>query len=106
MRSLFLGIVVVALSGLGTAVVRANDVRPANIDLVLCLDVSSSMNGLIQQAKSKLWDIVNEFARAEPTPRLRVALYSYGATRYDPQSGWVRREVEFTGDLDQVSAKL
>jgi hypothetical protein len=108
MRSLYFATVIVTLSGVGAATMRANDqaVRPANIDLVLCLDVSSSMNGLINQARSKLWDIVNEFAKAEPTPHLRVALYSYGATRYDPQSGWVRRELEFTSDLDKVNEKL
>ena len=41
------------------------------------------MNGLIDSAKNKLWDIVNELAKAKPTPNLRVALYSYGHTTYD-----------------------
>jgi hypothetical protein len=80
--------------------------KPADIDLVICLDVSSSMNGLINQAKSKLWDIVNEFAKAKPTPNLRVGLYSYGASGYDPKTGWVRKELDFTHDLDQVNDKL
>jgi hypothetical protein len=78
----------------------------ANIDLALCLDVSSSMNGLIDSAKSRLWDIVNELAKAEPTPNLRVALYSYGHTTYDPKTGWVRKELDFTSDLDEVNGKL
>ena len=33
------------------------------IDLVTCLDVSGSMNGLIDSAKLRLWDTVNELAR-------------------------------------------
>ena len=48
------------------------------IDLVLCLDTSNSMDGLIDSAKRKLWDIVNDLGRARPAPRLRVALYSSG----------------------------
>jgi len=80
--------------------------KPADIDLVICLDVSSSMNGLINSAKAKLWDIVNEFAKAKPTPNLRVGLYSYGHTTYDPKTGWVRKELDFTRDLDQVNDKL
>ena len=52
------------------------------IDLVICLDVSGSMNGLIDSAKIRLWDVVNELARMKPTPNLRVGLYTYGATRY------------------------
>ena len=72
------------------------------IDLVLCLDVSGSMNGLIDSAKLRLWDIVNELARLKPTPNLRVALYSYGATAYPAEKGWVRKEVDLTEDLDDV----
>ena len=76
------------------------------IDLVLCLDVSGSMNGLIDSAKLKLWDVVNELARLKPTPDLRVALYSYGHDTYTPESGWVRKEVDLTADLDEVYKAL
>lgn len=76
------------------------------IDLVICLDVSGSMNGLIASAKLRLWDIVNELARVKPTPDLRVALYTYGATAYDPQKGWVRKELDLTADLDDVYKAL
>ena len=52
------------------------------IDLVICLDTSGSMQGLIEAAKVKLWDIVNELARAKPKPHLRVGLYVYGTPGY------------------------
>jgi hypothetical protein len=76
------------------------------IDLAVCLDVSNSMDGLIGSAKAKLWDIVNEVAKAKPAPRLRVALYSYGHDTYDPRLGWVRKELDLTTDLDAVYQKL
>src|SRR5262249_35851827 len=76
------------------------------IDVVLCLDVSGSMNGLIDSAKNKLWDIVNDLGKAKPTPDLRVALYSYGHTTYDPKKGWVRKEVDLTHDLDLIYQKM
>src|SRR5687767_7818107 len=62
--------------------------KAKTIDLVLCLDVSGSMNGLIDSAKHKLWDVVNDLAKIQPAPNLRVALYSYGGTgpTYTPQS--------------------
>ncbi|MCI0685293.1 MAG: VWA domain-containing protein [Gemmataceae bacterium] len=85
---------------------QAAPAQAANVDLALCLDVSGSMSGLINSAKSRLWDIVNEFAKAKPTPNLRVALYSYGHTTYDKNAGWVRKELDFTADLDQVNDKL
>lgn len=80
--------------------------KPKAIDLVVCLDVSGSMNGLIDSAKIKLWDVVNELAKVKPTPNLRVALYSYGNPAYGQASGYVRKEIDLTTDLDEVYAKL
>lgn len=76
------------------------------IDVALCLDVSGSMQGLIDSAKNKLWDIVNELAKAKPSPKLRVALYSYGHQTYDAKKGWVRKELDLSGDLDALYQKL
>lgn len=76
------------------------------VDLVICLDTSNSMDGLIDSAKRKLWDIVNDLGRAKPTPTLRVALYSFGNDTYNSSKGWVRQEVGLTTDLDKVSEKL
>jgi len=79
---------------------------PRDIDLALCLDTSGSMQGLIESAKQRLWALVNELALAEPTPRLRVALLTYGSPGYGAESGWVRTAVALTDDLDMVSLKL
>lgn len=76
------------------------------VQVALCLDTSSSMDGLIDSAKRKLWDVVNELARAKPAPDLRVALYSYGNNAYDRKTGWVRQEIDLTSDLDRVAEKL
>ena len=76
------------------------------VDLVLCLDVSNSMDGLIDSAKLKLWDVVNELAKVKPTPNLRVGLYSYGHNGYPKEKGWVRKELDLSSDLDEVYAKL
>jgi hypothetical protein len=81
-------------------------VRGKPVDVVLCLDVSTSMQGLIDSAKLKLWDIVNDLGKAKPAPDLRVALYSYGHSTYDPTAGWVRKEADLTTDLDTVYQKL
>ncbi|MBN9119510.1 MAG: VWA domain-containing protein [Planctomycetes bacterium] len=83
---------------------KATEGKP--IDLVICLDVSGSMDGLIASAKIQLWNVVNELARIKPTPNLRVGLYAYGATRFDPKKGWVNKEVDLTEDLDEVYKAL
>ena len=83
----------------------AADVR-RDVDLVIALDVSGSMEGLIESAKQRLWDITNELARARPVPELRVAILSYGNPAYGEQAGYVRVDLPFTADLDAVNATL
>ena len=98
--------VAVALTALPAAG-RANPAEPGqSVDVVLCLDVSGSMEALTQAARIKLWDLVNELAKVKPTPNLRVGLYSYGHNSYDPKAGWVRKDADLTTDLDEVYKKL
>lgn len=79
------------------------------IQIALLLDTSSSMDGLIEQAKSQLWRIVNELAAAKKdgkTPKLEVALYEYGKSSIPEGEGYMRMITPFTGDLDRISAEL
>jgi hypothetical protein len=87
-------------------VTAAEKAKSKTIDLVVCLDTSGSMDGLIESAKKKLWTIVNDLAKVDPTPDLRVALYSYGNNTYPEASGWVRKELDLTTDLDEVHNNL
>ena len=82
--------------------------RPA-VDVAILLDTSNSMDGLINQAKSQLWTIVQEFAKAKKngqTPVLRVALFEYGNTRLPAAEGYIRQVVPLTDDLDKLSESL
>ena len=79
------------------------------VQLAILLDTSNSMDGLIQQAKTELWRVVNELATAKrkgQRPRLEVALYEYGNSGLAASSGWIRRVTAFTTDLDRVSEAL
>lgn len=79
------------------------------IQIALLLDTSNSMDGLIAQAKSQLWKIVNEFIGYEhngQTPRLEVALYEYGNDGLPQSVGYIRRVSSFTTELDVISEKL
>jgi hypothetical protein len=85
------------------------DGQRAAVDVAILLDTSNSMDGLIAQAKSQLWKIVQQFADAEKagqTPRLRVAVFEYGNTRLPASEGYIRQVVQLTDDLDKVSEVL
>lgn len=79
------------------------------IQIALLLDTSNSMDGLIEQAKGKLWSIVNEFARYsrdETPPSLEIALFEYGNDGLDKYEDWIRQITPFTTDLDFISEQL
>jgi len=76
------------------------------VDIVIALDVSGSMSGLIESAKQRLWDIVNEMAQAQPQPDLRLAIITYGNPEYGEHTGYVRTDMPFTRDLDAVMQTL
>jgi len=82
--------------------------RPA-VDVAILLDTSNSMDGLIRQAKSQLWTIVQQFAKAQKngqTPLLRVALFEYGNTHLPASEGYIRQVVALTDLLDKLSESL
>ena len=77
------------------------------IQVAVLLDTSNSMDGLIDQARTQLWRVVNELATAKKngvTPDLRVALYEYGNDRL--AAPHIRRVLPLTADLDKVSEEL
>ncbi len=79
------------------------------VQLAILLDTSNSMDGLIAQAKTQLWNIVNEFATAKQdgkAPRVQVALYQYGNNGLSEKKGWVQQVVPLTDDLDKLSEQL
>jgi hypothetical protein len=67
------------------------------------------MDGLIEQAKSQLWNMVSVMGKAEcngKTPRIEIALYEYGRPENDAKSGYIKQLNGFTSDLDGLSQKL
>ena len=107
-KLLGLGLVAAALAVLPGSAQQAPApaAKAKNIDVAICLDISGSMDGLIDSAKNKLWDVVNELAKIKPTPNLRVALYTYGCDAYDPNVGWIKKDLDLTTDLDALYQKL
>jgi hypothetical protein len=78
-----------------------------NIDLVVCLDTSGSMERLIDSARGRLWDVVNRLHEAAPEATIRVGLLSYGSPQGSrADQGWVVQRSGLTTDLDSVYAEM
>ncbi len=84
-------------------------IHAPKIQLALLLDTSSSMEGLLDQARSQLWAVVNALDSASfqgDAPRLEIAIYEYGNDGLAESDGYIRQVVGFSSELDLVSEGL
>ncbi|NMO17257.1 VWA domain-containing protein [Pyxidicoccus fallax] len=89
-------------------VAKAEPGQPV-IQIAVLLDTSGSMDGLLDQARTQLWNIVNRFSHAKRngvTPQLQLALYVYGNTDPGSNRSEIRQVLPFTTDLDLLSEHL
>lgn len=95
--------------GYATNPAKETPIKKETIKVALLLDTSNSMDGLINQAKSQLWSIVNELSFAKygmKKPDLEIALYEYGNSGLSAREGYIRQVLQFSSDLDEISEKL
>ena len=79
------------------------------IQIAILLDSSNSMDGLIEQTRQQIWNVVNALTTVRKNgkiPELEVALYHYGNDSLPQQEGFNRQLTNFTRELDTVSEKL
>lgn len=100
---------VFSLNGATPTSCAAPVARKPVIQLAILLDTSNSMDGLIDEARTQLWRVVNELGNARKDgvqPELQVALYEYGNDGLPAKGGFIRRVLPFTTDLDRISEEL
>lgn len=107
---------VILSAALLVSATKRNKVKPTSnnssekrIQVAVLLDVSNSMDGLIEQTKSQLWTMVNTLGKAtcdNKVPKIEIALYEYGRTNNDAKKGFVKQINSFITDLDSLSENL
>lgn len=89
---------------------KENKPAQPKIQAAILLDVSGSMDGLIEQAKAQLWNMVNTMGKAKcdgnVTPQIEIALYEYGRSTNDVKAGYVKLINGFINDMDSLSENL
>jgi hypothetical protein len=88
--------------------IPTNESAENTIQVAILLDTSNSMDGLIDQAKSRLWNIVNTLTTLKfngKAPKIEIALYEYGNDGISDKN-WIRKVTPLTQDLDLISEKL
>jgi Mg-chelatase subunit ChlD len=109
LKHLFQAVVVTSvLCGAGVASAASDEAKVAQpaarptLEVVFVLDTTSSMSGLIEGAKQKIWSIASRMASGKPTPRIRVGLVAYR----DQGDAYVTKRFDLTEDLDAMYGNL
>ena len=75
--------------------------RP-KVEVVFVLDTTSSMSGLIDAAKEKIWSIASSMASAQPAPDIHMGLVAFR----DRGDAYITKVVDLSQDLDSMYATL
>ncbi|NNK83455.1 MAG: VWA domain-containing protein [Flavobacteriaceae bacterium] len=98
-----------SLNEISTPLTKHEPVKNQFIKVAILLDTSNSMDGLIDQAKAQLWEIVNELSYArcnDNKPNLLISIYEYGNDNLNSGEGYIRQVLAFSNDLDEISKEL
>ena len=72
------------------------------VEVVFVLDTTSSMAGLIQAAKEKIWSIASTMASANQNPNIKMGLVAFR----DRGDDYVTKVFDLSDDLDSMYAEL
>jgi hypothetical protein len=79
------------------------------VQVAILFDTSNSMDNLIDQAKARIWNIVNEiseFRYEGELPTMEFSLYEYGNDGLTETDNYLRQVLDFSADLDELSQKM
>lgn len=79
------------------------------VQVAILFDTSGSMDNLIDQAKARIWSIVNEISELRyegELPTMEFSLYEYGNDGLAEKDNYLRQILNFTEDLDDLSQKM
>ena len=83
--------------------------KTPKIQAAILLDVSGSMDGLIDQAKAQLWNMVQVMGKLDcegVKPEIEIALYEYGRSTNPEEKGYIKLLSDFGSNLDDISQQL
>jgi len=72
------------------------------IEVVFILDTTSSMSGLIDAAKEKIWSIATTMASAQQNPDIKIGLVAFR----DRGDAYITKTFDLSDDIDSMYASL
>ncbi|MEP7168211.1 MAG: hypothetical protein ABI855_02465 [Bacteroidota bacterium] len=84
--------------------VFGEDKKP--IDIVFCMDLSGSTNGLLDDVRDMEWDLINQVQTYRPQPILRMGIVAFSRPTFGRESGFVKILCPLTNNYEQFAYEL
>lgn len=76
------------------------------LEIVFCLDLSGSTNGLLQDVRDNMWHIVNYVLQSHPETELRLGAIGFSRQSFGPENDFVTILCDLTTHYDYLSNQL
>ncbi|MCE2847273.1 MAG: VWA domain-containing protein [Sphingobacteriales bacterium] len=84
----------------------SGDSTRAPLELVFCLDLSGSTNGVLNDLRERYWTLVNHTRLAQPGRELRIGIVGFSRPSFGKENGYVRVLAPISNDLDKAMLEL
>ena len=82
------------------------ETRQHPLDIVFCIDLSGSTNGLIDDVREQLWMIINQAHELQPAPDLRIGIIGFSRPSFGKEKAYVKVLANLTNDFDSLAFEL
>src|SRR6185369_367377 len=72
-----------------------------SIDIVFCMDLSGSTNGLLDDTRDLEWELINQVNTYRPQPVLRIGIVAFSRPTFGKETGYVKILCPLTTDYEQ-----
>lgn len=80
--------------------------QPPPVDIVFCIDLSASTNGILDRFRDHLWDYVHLFSQCAPAPNVRIGFVAFSRPSYKRENSYVKVIQDLTNDFESLSHEL
>ena len=85
---------------------RAQSDNPPPVDIVFCIDLSGSTNGIIEHIRNHLWHFVHEAEQLQPQANYRFGFVGYSRPSFGKDNAYVKVIRDLSYDNEALSSEM
>ena len=79
---------------------------PYRVEIVFCLDLSGSTNGLIDRIRDHFWDYTYLLSKCNPQATYRIGVVGFSRPSFKREKGYVKVLKDLTTDMESIGKEI